>query len=77
MPDTSVMFKAWYEHSFELRESYGYGFGLLSLEDQEKMELILTERSDGSYGAPALHGILTASWLGLNQLQWIGYCKRY
>jgi hypothetical protein len=29
--------------------------------NQEKMELILTERSDGSYGAPALHGILTAS----------------
>ena len=25
------------------------------------MELILTERSDGSYGAPALHGILTVS----------------
>src|ERR1700693_5588788 len=23
MPDISVMFKAWYEHSFELRESYG------------------------------------------------------
>ncbi len=28
------------------------------------MELILTERSDGSYGAPALHGILTASVVG-------------
>ena len=27
-----------------------HGFGLLSPEDQEKMELILTERSDGSYG---------------------------
>jgi hypothetical protein len=33
-----------------------HGFGLLSPEDQEKMELILTGRSDGSYGAPALHG---------------------
>ena len=41
-----------------------HGFGLLSPEDQEKMELILTERSDGSYGAPALHGILTASVVG-------------
>ena len=28
------------------------------------MELILTERSDGSYGAPALHGMLTASVVG-------------
>ena len=28
------------------------------------MELILTERSDGSYGAPALYGILTASVVG-------------
>ena len=41
-----------------------HGFGLLSPEDQEKMELILTERSDGSYGAPALHGMLTASVVG-------------
>jgi uncharacterized protein len=41
-----------------------HGFGLLSPEDQEKMELILTEHSDGSYGAPALHGILTASVVG-------------
>ena len=41
-----------------------HGYGLLSPEDQEKMELILTERSDGSYGAPALHGILTASVVG-------------
>jgi hypothetical protein len=39
-----------------------HGFGLLSPEDQEKMELILTERSDGSYGG---------------RRQWIGYCKRY
>jgi hypothetical protein len=28
------------------------------------MELILTECSDRSYGAPALHGILTASEVG-------------
>ena len=28
------------------------------------MELILTERSDGSYGPPALHGIHTASVVG-------------
>jgi hypothetical protein len=28
------------------------------------MELILTERSEGSYGAPALHGMLTASVVG-------------
>ena len=41
-----------------------HGFGLLSPEDQEKMELILIERLDGSYGAPALHGMLTASVVG-------------
>jgi hypothetical protein len=41
-----------------------HGFGLLSPEDQEKIELILTERSEGSYGAPALHGMLTASVVG-------------
>jgi hypothetical protein len=34
-----------------------HGFGLFSLEDQQKMELILAERSDGSYGVPALHGM--------------------
>ena len=28
------------------------------------MELILTEHSDGSYGAPVLHGILTAPVVG-------------
>jgi hypothetical protein len=28
------------------------------------MEQILTERSDGSYGAPLLHGMLTASVVG-------------
>jgi uncharacterized protein len=41
-----------------------HGFGLLWPEDHEKMELILTERSEGSYGAPALHGMLTASVVG-------------
>jgi uncharacterized protein len=41
-----------------------HGFGLVSVEDQEKLELILTERSDGAYGAPALHGMLTASVIG-------------
>jgi uncharacterized protein len=41
-----------------------HGFGLLSSEDQDKLELILTERSDGTYGAPALHGLLTASVVG-------------
>ena len=40
------------------------GFGLLSSEDQEKMEKILTERSDESDGAPALQGMLTASVVG-------------
>ncbi len=37
---------------------------MLSPEDQEKMKQILTERSDGSYGAPLLHGMLTASVVG-------------
>jgi yecA family protein len=41
-----------------------HGFGLLRPDDREKMELILTERSDGSYGAPALQGMLTASVVG-------------
>ena len=41
-----------------------HGFGLLRPDDREKMELILTERSNGSYGAPALHGMLTASVVG-------------
>jgi uncharacterized protein len=41
-----------------------HGFGLLSPDDQEKMELILTERSHGSHGAPALQGLLTASVVG-------------
>jgi uncharacterized protein len=33
-----------------------HGFGLLPAEDQDKMEQILTERSEGTYGMPALHG---------------------
>jgi hypothetical protein len=41
-----------------------YSFGFLSPQDQEKMELILKGRSEGSYGAPALHGMLTASVVG-------------
>src|ERR1700730_16197833 len=50
-----------------------HGFGLLWPEDNEKMEEILTERSDGSYGAPALHGMLTASVVGPEPvpLDWI------
>ena len=39
------------------------GFGLLGPEDHEKTELILTERSEGSYGAPALHGMLGDRYL--------------
>jgi hypothetical protein len=50
-----------------------HGCGLLSPEDQEKMELILTERSEGAYGAPALYGMLTASVVGSKPvpLDWI------
>ena len=36
----------------------------ISTKKSRKMELILTERSEGSYGAPALHGMLTASVVG-------------
>ena len=37
------------------------------------MELILTERLDGLYGAPALHGMRTASVVGLEAvpMDWI------
>ena len=45
-------------------ESTDHGFGLLRPDDREKMEQIISERSDGSYGAPALHGMLTASVIG-------------
>jgi len=41
-----------------------YKFGLLSLEDEEKLERILCERSQGAYGGPRLHGMLTASVVG-------------
>jgi hypothetical protein len=41
-----------------------HGFGLLRPEDREKMERILTERSEGAHGAPELHGMLTASVVG-------------
>src|ERR1700722_16816909 len=43
---------------------FDHGCGLLSPEDQEKMEWILTERSDSTRGAPGLHGMLTASVVG-------------
>jgi hypothetical protein len=50
-----------------------HGFGLLSSEDQERLERILTERSEGTYGAPELHGMLTASVVGPKPvpLDWI------
>ena len=50
-----------------------HGFGLLPSEDQEKMEQILTERSEGAYGMPALHGMLTASVVGPSPvpLEWV------
>ena len=41
-----------------------YKFGLLSSEDEEKLERILCERSQGAYGGPRLHGMLTASVVG-------------
>jgi uncharacterized protein len=41
-----------------------HGYGLLRSEDHEKMELILSEHSHGFYGAPELHGMLTASVVG-------------
>src|SRR6476619_5493181 len=41
-----------------------HGFGILSPADPDKIELILTARSDGAYGAPELHGWLTASVVG-------------
>jgi yecA family protein len=43
---------------------FDHNCGLLSPEDQEKMELILTERLDSTHGAPGLHGMLTASVVG-------------
>jgi hypothetical protein len=41
-----------------------HGFGLLSSEDQERLERILNERSEGVYGVLALHGMLTSSVVG-------------
>ena len=41
-----------------------YGFGLLSPEDEERLERILNERSEAAYAMPALHGMLTASVVG-------------
>jgi uncharacterized protein len=38
-----------------------HGFGLLSSEDQERLERILNERSEGAYEMPTLQGMLTAS----------------
>jgi yecA family protein len=38
--------------------------GLLSREDFEELDRILDDRSDGYYGAPALHGFLVASVIG-------------
>jgi yecA family protein len=48
-----------------------HGFGLLTPEDQEKLECILNER--GAYGVPDLHGMLTASVVGPKPipLNWI------
>ena len=43
--------------------AFDHGCGLLSLEDQEKMKLIL-KRLDATRGAPGLHGMLTASVVG-------------
>jgi uncharacterized protein len=50
-----------------------HGVGLLPLEDQERLERILDERSEGAYGVPALHGMLTASVVGPKPipLDWI------
>jgi uncharacterized protein len=43
---------------------FDHGCGLLSPEDQQKMELILTEHLDSTHGPPGLHGMLTASVVG-------------
>jgi yecA family protein len=39
-------------------------FGLLRQEDIEELDRILSDRSRGNYGAPALHGLLVASVVG-------------
>jgi yecA family protein len=43
---------------------FDHGCGLLSQENQEKVEFILAERLDSTHGPPALHGMLTASVVG-------------
>ncbi len=50
-----------------------HGFKLLSLEEEEKLERILNERSQGAYGLSALHGVITASVVGPKPvpLDWI------
>ena len=50
-----------------------YGFGLLSAEDEEKLERILDERLQGASVMPEMHGMLTASVVGpyLLPLNWI------
>src|ERR1700730_4484789 len=48
-------------------------FGLLSTEDEEKLERILHERLQGASVMPEMHGMLTASVVGpyLLPLDWI------
>ena len=50
-----------------------HGFGLLSTEDEEKLERILHERLQGASVMPEMHGMLTASVVGpyLLPLDWI------
>ena len=50
-----------------------HGFGLLSPEDEEKLERILHERLQGASVMPEMHGMLTASVVGpkLLPLDWI------
>jgi uncharacterized protein len=49
---------------YHMTNNPDHGFGLLRPEDREKMERILTERSEGAHGAPELHGMLMASVVG-------------
>jgi uncharacterized protein len=50
-----------------------HGFGLLSSEDENRLEGVLHDRSEGAYGVPAVHGMLTASVVGPKSvpLDWI------
>jgi yecA family protein len=43
---------------------FDHGCGLLSPDDQKKMELILAKPLNSTLGAPSLHGMLTASVVG-------------